>query len=1611
MLNEAGALTFDIGLCAETIKQDIPPKDRKAFKSFAKIWYKRLDMHYKLTLEQDDAALFLLNSWQLLKSYDGCKDKVSTHEAATTDINTKEVRFVEVVDIATTEKNNLVESLLEAFKHNSWEMQKYFYISLPVLRDSKGGYLGIDSDNSDANNEVYGVFMLQSQPDACSIRQLTAKLKSVIEEVHLAHHDQEKMHAALATVQANWSSLDYADKSKQKIVKEAAAFIAWIANNFEFTGLRIYTLNNTDTLKLIASKCAGIFALERYKAALNRPFMQPNHNVHGDEDLLTKLIYVTKANIKSAITRDDYLDLIGLRILDEEEQVIQEIRFVGLLGVSGKLMDSTKVPLVRLKVENIYKTAKDISHYHRVSLLRILSHLPIEELIQAKLEDLYQTTVRMLIHQGTNKICTFIREDFFKSFYTVMVVLPTTYSTGSTKRAVRKYLANYFSCSDMHMSTSYPMANFVMLYFTLQNNNKKEFIINHTELNQKVQWCILPWEVKFKAQLVSQLGEQAGLQHYQSFANMLTDNYKTSVNYIDAVIDIDNLSYLKTSNNMRAFIEEKLQDNSNSSLLLRLYTLNHEITVTTLFPILKNMGLNIISERKYDFCNDTKRYNIVALTLEKHNKQLKLKANRASAMLDCLTSVLAGTYQDDRLNALILEADIDKERLIIIRAYVDYMLQIAPDIQKSFMFNTILKYPALTCELINMFKARFDPINTSSNASLLQQHDEFLEKLEAVQTSNEDTFFRLLLECLFATMRTNYFVPARECLVLKLYPRLISAMPSPKPKIETFIHAKRVTGTHLRMSNVSRGGIRWSSRKEDYRKEVLGLMQAQQLKNSVISPDGGKGVFIASEMASKDINYQEGLACYKIFIRGLLSITDNIVDNKAQTPEHILALDSEDTYMVVAADKGTATFSDYANQIAYERNFWLGDAFASGGKNGYDHKKLGITAKGAWQSLHWHMLSLGVDVYQEKFTMVAIGDMSGDVFGNGLLVNDNIMLVAAFDHRHIFIDPNPKPKSSLLERKRLFKLSTSTWDDYDKTKLSLGGGVYTRSAKYIHLSSQAQDLLGINYEKIQPDKLIALILSAKVDVLFNAGIGTYVKSSVESHEDVGDSANDSCRVNADQLQARAVVEGGNLGFTKKARIDYDLAGGRINLDSIDNAGGVICSDYEVNIKILLQILLTTGEINYTDRNKLLAKYVSEVEEIIFEVITLMNISITLALTQAEVKIPVYVRYIESLSKNNVTSKEVDDLPSEKTLKARLVEGKCLTRPEAAILLSHTKIELVKSLLTSGLIEDSYCERFLLRCFPESLYTAYSQQLKQHPLKNKIIATRLSGYCIRVMGITYIKQMADEIQAPPETAVKAVLIIHEIFSLDHVIKQLDSISGTLKTQQDLILQAYQDIRGLLRNTAQWLICNKPLVLKMPIQVAVQCYKNNIHSLLENSDQFLSTSTCEAIDKAKKSYLDIQIPEKDANIIAKLPHIKQLLILVDTWQKTQPCTLIDYAKLNSDFQTRIKVAWLQDTIDGCGVDSLWTQIAKVDILNKLDNLTHEFAHIVCTKAAQIASDTSEKKSAVDVVLDRHIGAEKSWLAMLEHMYVLTKIDFSVYTVAIKRLELFKQALTDA
>lgn len=1110
----------------------------------------------------------------------------------------------------------------------------------------------------------------------------------------------------------------------------------------------------------------------------------------------------------------------------------------------------------------------------------------------------------------------------------------------------------------------------------------------------------LTWKEQLQDRLIQKYGNKKGTslnnKYAQSFPSSYIDDYQVSM----ALSDIDYIEKLSTENPLEISFYFA-PDNTENPLHLRLFQWEKPIPLSDILPMLENLNLRTDNERPHKITLKNKQtiwisdfaviYTKGSLEIDKINELFQ----------EAFTKVYFGLSENDGFNKLVLGASLSWREISILRTYAKYLRQVGFRFSQTYIENTMVNNTGIASDLISLFNAMHKPKKSGKDKSLPAQIEkQILDTLETVSSLDEDKIIRRFLDLIKATLRTNYYQTDKDgnpadYLSIKLNSRIIPDLPLPTPLYEIFVYSPRFEGIHLRNTKVARGGLRWSDRPEDFRTEILGLMKAQVVKNSVIVPSGAKGGFVLKavpQFASRETLQTEVIRCYKSFIKGLLDITDNIKEGKFIRPPEVVCHDDPDPYLVVAADKGTATFSDIANGIAREYDFWLDDAFASGGSTGYDHKKMGITARGAWESVKRHFRELNIDVEKTDITVAGVGDMSGDVFGNGMIYNKHIKLVAAFDHRHIFIDPDPDPEVSYYERVRLFNLPTSSWENYNSKLISKGGGIFKRSLKSIPLTPQMKHLLDTDENALAPVDLIRAILKAPVDLIFNGGIGTYVKASTESNADVGDRANDYCRVNGGDLRCKVVGEGGNLGFTQLGRVEFAMNSGLINTDFIDNSAGVDCSDHEVNLKILLNSEVQKRKLSQKKRNDLLSSVTQEVSDLVLYDNYSQALIMSVSAYSAAKNITLHTNYIKELENLGILNREVEYLPDEKELVERKAAGHGLTRPELAVLLAYTKIHIKHEILETPLPEDPYLEKNLVTAFPPTIRKKYQNAMEDHRLKRDIIATQLSNKVVNEMGITFVYRLQMETGATVEEIIRAHAVASSIYGTHELQKEIESFDFKIpmNDQYEMLF----NIRNLISISTRWFLHSNHI--KDDLEELIEHYSVRIRSLEELIPNLMAGYTKQYLDFITEKFMKAGLPTDTARRIAAFRAIYTSLNIIEVATKNK-FDLVKTAKVYFASGERINLLWFRDQIASDNREGHWNTLARLTLRDELD---------ISQRALTVAILSKDKKELSTVkLIEKWISDNKRaferWDRLLAMLHSSTQVDYTMFFIAIREL----------
>ena len=1230
--------------------------------------------------------------------------------------------------------------------------------------------------------------------------KLAAELDRVLADVRGAVNDWGAMLARVNEVCTPAAGTPLSDANRL----EGIAFLRWLEDgHFTFLGAREYELKrNGDQVSLAARPDSGLGIL-RGAAQTAEMVLPPEAAALMDAD---ELVLVTKAMTRATVHRPAWLDYIAVKRFNTGGQVVGEARFLGLYTSTAYSAAVADIPLVRRRAAHVIAVAGVVPDSHAAkSLQSILDVYPRDELFQIDAATLAEHAIGILRLQERQRTRLFLRRDPFGRFTSAQVFVPRDRYNTELRVKVGNELMVALEGQSLEftpMLTDSPLAR---IHYLVRAKNSAPVLGNQDALESRIARLAQRWEDDCSAELLRAHGEGQGLLLAHRYANAFPTAYREDFAAAVGAEDADVLADLSAGTPLAVKLYRPLYAEAGS-LRLKIYNTS-KVALSDSLPVLERMGARVLDEHPYRIGSDTLWIHDLGLQVPAGTELSRIKAR----FEELFVLAWRGEVESDDLNKLVLATDLDARAISVLRAYTRYFKQLGFAFSQTYIEATLNRHSQITQDIVALFNARFDPAQTSERDKMQERLSQRIEtSLAGVASLDEDRILRQFFATVAATSRTNLWQKTADgkkkaYLSFKLKPRKVPGVPEPKPLFEIWVYSPRVEGVHLRGGKVARGGLRWSDRREDFRTEILGLVKAQQVKNTVIVPVGSKGGFVlknAPPASDRDATLAEGIACYKLFLSGLLDITDNVLKGAVVPPVDVVRHDEDDPYLVVAADKGTATFSDIANGVSADYGFWLGDAFASGGSVGYDHKKMGITARGAWESVKRHFRALSVNTQTTDFTVAGIGDMSGDVFGNGMLLSEHIRLVVAFDHRHIFIDPAPDVARSFAERQRLFALPRSSWDDYDRSLISHGGGVYPRGAKSISLSPEACAVLGVDTPEWAPLDLLRAILMAPVDLLYNGGIGTYVKAGFESHAQVGDKASDAFRVNGGDLRCKVLAEGGNLGCTQNGRIEYAQKGGRIYTDAIDNSAGVDCSDHEVNIKILLGQIVEAGDLTLKQRNDLLASMTDEVGLLVLA----DNYYQTQALEIAGHR-PLYLlegqqRLMQWLEGAGRLNRAIEFLPTDEEIARRRAKKTGLTAPEGAVVLAYAKMSVFDELLASNLPDDPYFSRALQAYFPKTLSEKFGPAVGSHPLKREIIATFITNTLVNRTGATFVNFIASEAGATAADVVRAFTLAREVFDLERLWDQIDALD--YRVDATLQLDLLSKLTAIAQRASRWIL---------------------------------------------------------------------------------------------------------------------------------------------------------------------------------------------------------------
>ncbi|GIF10582.1 NAD-glutamate dehydrogenase [Actinoplanes teichomyceticus] len=1401
-----------------------------------------------------------------------------------------------VLQIVTDDMPFLVDSVIALLTAHNLQVYLMVHPLIVVRREPLGALREVESevepDDAIEGDTVESWIRIEIDPvrRAEARDQLLNEVRRVLTDVREAVEDWPRMRQRALVISDELAAARGSERKlpvPEKDVTDSIELLKWLANDhFTFLGYREYRLKD-GVLTAVPGTGLGILrgaskprrldtmAPEAYKRALEK-----------------RLLVITKANSRATVHRSAYLDYISVKVFDSTGEVAGEKRFLGLFSSSAYRTSVRELPVVKRKVTEVMDRSGLSPRGHSgKDLLQILETYPRDELFQIKTDDLYEAVIGVLRMAGRRQLRLFLRRDGYGRFISCLIYLPRDRFTTSNRLRMQEILLRELNGVGVDYTTRVTERMLARVHFIVRTDPAAPpGNLDPNALAELLADATRMWDDDFSLVLERKLGDEPAKELFNRYAHAYPESYKNGHTPYEGMQDLAKLELLEEPGQLELHLYRRRKLGPDGAprpdehdIRFKVYRFGEPMMLSAVLPVLHSLGVQVSDERPYEIRRDDGLIYLYDFGLRPPRVHRELAEVRPQVE-NAFAATWRGEAEVDGFNELVLRAGLTWRQVVVLRAYAKYLRQAGHVFSQRYVESTFIAYPEIARLLLELFDTRFAPALQLGESERARRAGAIAgrvtELLDQVESLDQDRILRSYLTLIEATLRTSFFQRGadgrpKSYVAFKLNPEALPDLPQPRPKYEIFVYSPRFEGVHLRFGAVARGGLRWSDRREDFRTEVLGLVKAQMVKNSVIVPVGAKGGFVLKQ---KPGDRDEAVECYKQFVTALMDVTDNILGGKIVPPQDVVRHDGDDPYLVVAADKGTATFSDIANEISVGNQFWLGDAFASGGSAGYDHKKMGITARGAWESVRKHFRDLGKDTQSEDFTVVGVGDMSGDVFGNGMLLSPHIRLVAAFDHRHIFLDPDPDPKTSYAERRRLFDLPRSSWADYDRSLISAGGGVYPRSAKSIPVSPQVRAALGLPGEAaaVSPGEMMRAILKAPVDLLFNGGIGTYVKAGAESHADVGDKGNDAIRVNGSELRVKVVGEGGNLGLTQRGRIEFARAGGRVFTDFIDNSAGVDCSDHEVNIKILLGGAVADGELTLPERDELLAAMTDEVAALVLRDNYEQAMALGNARAQAHSLLPVHRRMLTSLEQRGELNRELEALPTDKELAARYEAGEGLSAPEFAVLLAYVKISLEREVLADELVDEDWTNQVLADYFPTPLRDRYAARMAGHRLRREIISTSLVNEVVNRGGTSFVFRAMEESGASAADVIRAYVVVRDVYGLSDIWAAAEALDNQVPTSAQTLV--FLETRRLLDRAVRWLVSTR----RSPIDVAAEIAKlrPGVTTLLPQLPHVIVGAERRSFEERVATLEDKGVPADLADTVSRVFYGFGLLDILET-----------------------------------------------------------------------------------------------------------------------------------
>lgn len=1553
-----------------------------------------------------------------------------------------------VLDIINNDMPFLVDSAVGQVRLAGFEIKNIIHPTYLTVRAKNGDLEKILDDTkltgnndrsasrSDGNHNKPRESVIQihltSSIFESELEPLKNRLAKIFDAVEVVVTDWKKMVGVAHAAASNIAYAKLNQKSNIGSPREAQDFVQWLLDgNFIFLGVKEFEVKN-GKINEKNSEGLGVFRVK------HEELVPQITNFTAEEVAETiknpYVIDILKSRYKSQVHRVVNAERIWIQKFSSTGEIIGEYRFIGMFTSSAYSSSVISIPLIRNKISAVVEQSGFLKDSHDYkNLYSVLESYPKDELFQINVADLLRISCGIVAICGRMQVRLFVRKDKLNRFVSCLVFMPRQRIHSELINKVGKHLAEIFEGEVADCFIQALDTELARVHLIIRTEHLIEKV-NIREIEHQLGEMVMVWSDRLKEALISKfdskLGNKGVIELYNKYKSAFLISYISRFSLSSVTEDIAKIEQCLATNsvtfNLYQASPAKIKSLKNSVdaekrkigqalgteeevIELKIYSPNKKLTLSEVMPILESFGFSVIEEHTYVALESVwiHYFNLSSAKGMTISFSPKLKTDFESA----IELIWKGITKIGFLNRLTISAGLNWKQVYLLRGYMRYIYQIGFRYDQRYISDVLVKYTEITKLLITLFETKFNPSLKADQSKIEQVIAQINSELTGVKDILEDSTIRKFLSSINATLRTNYYQTSgspsdstdvefsnfKGYVSFKFDCQKIPNLPLPIPYAEIFVYNGDMEGTHLRGGRVARGGLRWSDRQEDFRTEVLGLMKAQMAKNTVIVPVGSKGGFVIKTDTSsltKDQFQAEGIKHYKTLLRGLLDLTDNVIDGKIVPPKNTVAYDQPDPYLVVAADKGTASFSDIANSISAEYNFWLGDAFASGGSAGYDHKKMAITSRGAFISVARHFRELGIDIYNQDFTCVGIGDMSGDVFGNGMLLAKHTKLIAAFNHLHIFIDPNPDIKKAYDERKRLFDLPRSNWTDYDQSKISKGGGVFERSAKSITLSPEAKKALSIEGSAHTPDEIIKAILKAPVDLLWNGGIGTYLKAIDESNEDVGDRANNEVRLNGSEIRAKVVGEGGNLGCTQKGRIEYALTGGpvgtggKINTDAIDNSAGVDCSDHEVNIKIALSRPVQKGKLTLPERNKILKEMTEEVADLVLVDNRLQTQAVSIIAYSGYKNLIYQSRFLDKLEKSGLLNRKIEFLPSSKEIQKRIVEKVGITRPEASVMLAYAKMEIYNGLLSSNLIDDEYFTHDLFAYFPQTMQKKFADEIKHHQLRREIIATEITNLLVNKTSLTLVNQLAQDTGFTIAEAVKSLIIAIDALKVREIWDEIEELDG--KVAPEIQIRSFLKIADLLETTAVWLLNHER---GSEIGSTVKKFQKIVDQLKVTLPKTLKKET----HQEKLTLYGNEIGQELASKIVLLDLTTSAFdvaqISTDSGLKVDAAAEI-YLALDDLFSFK----WIKNKINVLGHTNYWQKMSAHALLEELRSEQTKLA----TKIAHLchSSNCKEADALVEAFIDLNKPEIDKINSFIAELKTQPDLDLSMFIVTLGR-----------